>query len=122
LQYEVALGIADAAAAAVAALGYTLLRNVRPMNISGLPQAFQALERSIEVNAGRIPEGYTWGEAFERLKEEGVRVDWVKMKDALQSYEAYKYGGKEETSAGKDEVIKLAMKIRRGVIGKRTKG
>jgi hypothetical protein len=114
------LGIADAAAVATAALGYVLLGKLKPMNITGLPQAFHALERSIEVNMEGIPVGYTWSETFEQLKEEGVRADWAKMKEALASYEAYRYGGREATSAGKDEVVKLAMKIRRGVIGKRT--
>lgn len=120
MQYEIVLGVADAFAAITAIMGYILLSNVKPTNIADLPHAFGALERSIEVNMEGIPRGYTWSETFERLKEEGIKADWTKMREALASYEAYRYGGKDATSAGKDEVIGVAMRLRRGVIGKRT--
>jgi hypothetical protein len=121
LLYEALLAVADVAVAGAGALGYALLKRVRPADISNVPQAFGALERAIEVSMAGLPEGFTWKETFERLREEGIRADWARMKEILASYEAYRYGGKETTAAGKDEVVKLAMNIRGGIFGRRTK-
>ncbi len=68
-----------------------------------------------------MPEGFTWGEAMERLKGAGVKVDWPKMESSLAEYEAYRYGARALPESGKDEVVRLSMKLRRRIVGYRDK-
>lgn len=122
LQAEVWLGAADVAVFAAAGFGYLLLRGLKPPAAPDVPSAFGVLEASVWKYAPGIPVGYTWREAFDWLKERGVSADWAKMKYRLADYEAYRYGGKPLPTEGKEDVLKLSVKVRRNLIGKGTKG
>ena len=96
-------------------------RRIRPPSIHDVAGAFQDLDHSISKFVPDLPAGFTWGEAVERLKAAGVKVDWPKMETSLAGYEAFRYGGRELPQGGEDEVVKLSMKIRRRIVGYRIK-
>jgi hypothetical protein len=116
------LVVADAAVLAVAGAGYLLMARIRPASAKDMKSAFDLLDRSIGRYAPGLPAGYTWGEAVQQLKGSGVKADWEKVQRSLRSYEAYRYGGKEMPSEGKEEVVSLASKLRRTLGGNGTKG
>jgi hypothetical protein len=118
LQPELLLAAADASVLVAAGLGLLLMRGIRPPSVTNLPEAFQVLDRSISVNMPSLPAGFTWTETFRRLEGDGLKIDWGKMRETLSAYEAYRFGGRQAPVVGKDDVMTLAMKIRRGVIGK----
>lgn len=97
------------------------LRRIRPPLVRDIQGAYQELDRSIARFVPDIPAGFTWDEAFERLKGAGVKVDWPKMESSLAAYEAFRYGGGEMPKGGEDEVVRLSMKIRRRIVGYRNK-
>ena len=113
------VAIADVVVLAAAGSGLVALRRLRPVAAPDMQSAFQILERYIGRYAVGVPLGYTWREAFEWLKGEGVGVDWAGAKARLEEYEAFRYGGRSLPSGGQDEVISLAQRLRRGRIAKR---
>jgi hypothetical protein len=113
--------VVDVAVFAFVGLALFELRRIRPPAVPNIQAAFQDLDHSIERFVPDIPKGYTWEEAVERLKGAGVDVDWKKMEGSLSDYEAFRYGQKPMPGAGKDEVVRLSMKIRRRVVGYRNK-
>lgn len=115
------LGLADLAAVAAAAVGYALMRRAKPPGSLDAKEAYAVLDRAIQKYIPDLSVGYTWKEAFERLKESGVRADWDAMKNRLAEYEAFRYGGGEEPKGGHRDVISLASRLRSGVVGKGTK-
>ena len=106
---------------AAAAVGVLALRGAGARKVDTLAEAFSVLERSMAAGAPWLPQGSTWGEAFERLKGAGVEADWSKMGETLKAYEAFRYGGRPDPVEGKEEVTGLAMKIQRGVLGHESK-
>jgi len=118
---EILLIALDAAVFALLGGAMVAMRRIRPPVVSDIQGAFQDLDRSITKFVPDLPSGYTWGEAMERLKKSGVKVDWPKMESSLASYEAYRYGGKEMPHGGEDEVVRLSMRIRRRMVGYRNK-
>ena len=104
------------------AIAIIATRRIRPPSVQDLSGAFQDLDRSITKFVPDMPAGYTWGEAVERLKGAGVKVDWSKMESSLAEYEAFRYGGRDVPKGGEDEVVRLSMKIRRRIVGYRNKG
>ena len=104
------------------AIAVAAMRRIRPPAVRDLWGAFQDLDRSIAKFVPDMPAGFTWGEAVERLKGAGVKVDWPKMESSLAEYEAFRYGGREMPKGGEDEVVRLSMKIRRRIVGYRNKG
>ena len=118
---EAWLAIADVALLASAAFGYLQMRRSKPAASLDVKAAYGVLDRTIARYMPDLDQGYTWQEALERLKWAGVKADWDVMKRRLSEYEAYRYGGKEAPTTGQEDVISLAAKLRRGVVGKRTK-
>ena len=118
---ETWLAVADAAVLGAAAVGFALLRRIRPADSMDLKEAFEMLDRTIAKFLPDLSQGYTWEEAFERMREAGVRTDWEKVRGRLAAYEAYRYGGREEPKAGQEDVISLAVKLGSGLVGKGTK-
>jgi hypothetical protein len=104
------------------AAGVLALRRLRPPVINDIRTAFQVLDRSIERFVPEMPTGYTWSEAVERLKSSGVKIDWARMESSLAEYEAFRYGGRSMPKNGKEEVVRLSMKIRGRIVGYRSKG
>lgn len=115
------LALADVAVLASAGAGWLMMRRTRPASSLDVKAAFGVLDRSISRYVPDLEKGYTWEEAFERLKESGIKADWDAMSQRLTDYEAFRYGGKDEPKAGQGEVVSLAAKLRRGVVGKGTK-
>lgn len=105
-----------------AGLGYILMRGMRPAATLDVRAAFELLDRSIGRYVPELSQGYSWGEAFERLRDSGIRADWDGMGRKLAEYEAFRYGGMKAPVGGQDEVLSLAMKLRRSVVGKGPKG
>jgi len=98
------------------------LRGIRPPLVRDVQGAFQDLDKSIASFVPDMPAGFTWGEAVQKLKGDGVKVDWPRIESGLAEYEAFRYGGGEMPKGSGDEVVKLSMKIRRRVVGHRNKG
>ena len=113
---DVALAVADLALLAAAGVGVLLSRGIRSPSAPDLPSAFMILDRSI-AKYSRVPPGYTWGEALEQLKRTGVSADWDAVGTRLAEYEAFRYGGGEMPKGGQDEIVSLAMKLRRKAVG-----
>lgn len=118
---ELWLALADVSLLAIAGAGYFLLLGLRPPSAPDVPSAYGVLEASIGKYAPGIPVGYTWGEAFGWLKERGVKADWGNLDRRLEEYEAYRYGGKGAPGEGKDDVLGLSVKVRRSLIGKKSR-
>ena len=115
------MALADILLLTSAGVGYASMRSTRPASTLDVRAAYDVLDRAIWRYVPELSVGYTWTEAFERLKESGVRVDWNMMRERLAEYEAFRYGGKEAPQKGQEEVVSLAVKLRRGVVGKGTK-
>jgi len=80
------------------------------------------LDRSIVKFVPNLPVGFTWGEAVERLKQSGVRLDWGRFETSLNDYEAFRYGGHQMSAGVEPEVVRLTTTLRRNVVGYRNKG
>ena len=106
----------------LAGAGYLLSRRLGPGVVPDARAAFELLDRSIKRYAPELPQGYTWTEAFEHLRERGVKTDWKKMGEKLSEYEAFRYGSRAPLSRDGTDVAALAMQLRRNPIGRRTKG
>lgn len=61
-----------------------------------------------------IPPGFTWEEAVEEATRLRLDVDWPKVREAVASYEGYRYGGRDEPRGGYDEIRVLVRELRRG--------
>ena len=119
---EASLLGADIALFLLAGAGYLLSRSLGPGVVPDARAAFELLDRSIKRYAPELPQGYTWTEAFEHLRERGVKSDWTKMDEKLSEYEAFRYGSLAPLPRDGTDVAALAMKLRRNPIGRITKG
>jgi hypothetical protein len=117
----VLLALADGVVLFSAAACYALMRKIKPAASLDIKEVYQVLDRSIEKYVPSLVQGYTWEEAFGRLRESGIKADWGELDKMLEEYEAYRYGGKEAPKTGQTEVVALALKLRRGVVGRRSK-
>jgi hypothetical protein len=111
------LAVLDCGMLAMLVAAVLALRRIHPPAALDVQGAFQDLDRSIARFVPDMPAGFTWGEAFQRLKGAGVKVDWQKMESSLAEYEAFRYGGHEMPKGGEDEVVRLSTKIRRRIVG-----
>ena len=114
--------VVDLVLTAASILGFTAQRRARPPAVSNPLEAFQILDRSIEKFVPNLPVGFTWGEAVERLKRSGVKLDWGRFETSLGEYEAFRYGGHQMTNGVEPEVVRLATMLRRNIVGYRNKG
>lgn len=115
------LAVADLLLLASAGAAFVAFRRLRPAAVPDVAGAFGVLERLIQKYVTGLPAGYTWSEAFDRIKQTGVEADWGRMREKLLQYEAYRYGGRDVPVEGKDEVLSLALTLRRTNIGRRPK-
>ncbi len=102
-------------------VGIIALKRSRPPTVLDAQGAFQVLDKSIVKFVPSLSTGFTWGEAVERLKSH-VDINWGKMETTLAEYEAFRYGGRPMPSGVDAEVVRLAMKLRRKIIGYRDQG
>jgi hypothetical protein len=114
--------VVDLVLAAASILGFTALRRARPPTVSNPLEAFKILDRSIQKFVPNFPVGFTWGEAVERLKHSGVKLDWGRFETSLDEYEAFRYGGHQMPNGVEPEVVRLATTLRRNIVGYRNKG
>ena len=112
----------DALVLASLTLGFFLMRRLRPPVIRDVKEAYEVLDRTIVRFVPDLPTGYTWGDALERLKGYGMKVDWPRMESSLAEYEAFRYGGRSMPSSGGEEAVGLSTQIRRKIVGHRNKG
>ncbi|MDG6910171.1 MAG: hypothetical protein JRN08_07355 [Nitrososphaerota archaeon] len=117
---EALLAAADLALIASASAAVIASKRLRPPVVPDLGSAFAVLERSVQTYLPNLAPGFTWGEAFERLKEVGVQVDWKTMDRRLIEYEASRYGGQGMPKEGTQDILSLALRLRRSTNGKRT--
>ena len=118
---EVILLIVDCAMLGSLAIGVLAVKRSRPPSIPDSRTAFQVLDNFIERFVPGIPIGHTWGEAMESLKASGVEVDWTKVENSLAEYDAFRYGGEPMPARVEPEVVRLAMKLRRKILGYQNK-
>ncbi len=116
------LAIVDGALVALLAMGFLALRSVRPPVVRDVRDAFQVLDHTLERFVPDLPAGFTWGEALERLKGYGIKVDWPKLESSIEEYEAFRYGGRPMPQGVGDDVVQLSTQIRRNIVGYRDKG
>ncbi len=116
------LAIVDGALVALMAMGFLALRSVRPPVVRDVRDAFQVLDRTLGRFVPDLPAGFTWGEALERLKGYGIKVDWPKLESSIEEYEAFRYGGRPMPGGVGDDVVQLSTQIRRNIVGYRNKG
>ena len=119
---ELALVGADLTLVILAGAGYILSKRLGPGSVPDVRAAFDLLDRSIVRYAPELPPGYTWKEAFEHLKENGVEGDWKRLEERLSEYEAFRYGKKAAPPGDGADVATVAMKLRRNLVGRGTKG
>jgi hypothetical protein len=122
LSTEGILALLDAAMVASLAIGFLLVRRLKPPVVRDTGDAYLVLNRTIERFVPDLPAGFTWGDAVEHLKGYGMKVDWPKMESSLAEYEAFRYGGRAMPLGGGDEALRLSTQIRRSVVGYRNKG
>jgi len=122
LTTEDLLLVVDLALAAASILGFMALRRAHPPAMANPLEAFQVLDKSIEKFVPNLPVGFTWGEAVDRLKQSGVKLDWRTFETSLDEYEAFRYGGHQMPTGVEPEVVRLATTLRRNVVGYRNKG
>ena len=96
-------------------------RRLRPPEVPDLGSAFAILERSVQTYLPNLALGFTWGEAFGRLKELGVQADWKLVDRRLIEYEASRYGGQGMPKEGTQDILSLALRLRRSTNAHRTK-
>ncbi|HUI00909.1 MAG TPA: DUF4129 domain-containing protein [Nitrososphaerales archaeon] len=95
-----------------------LSRRGRRVNAKNLAEAFKALEAALKQAVPDLPDGFTWGEALERLRSAGVETDG--MENALKGYERYRYGGRPLPDVDYHEVVMVANLL--GGVGARKGG
>jgi len=119
---DVLLAVVDTALLGSLAFGWFLLMRLRPPVVRDVREAYQVLDRTIERFVPDMPPGFTWRDAFERLKTSGMNVDWPKMESSLAGYEAFRYGGRDMPPGGGEEAVSLSTQIRRRIVGHKAKG
>ena len=85
--------------------------------IKDIGEAFQLLETSLHETFPDLPQGFTWNEAFVRLKSLGLsrELDWWEIENTLKKYEAFRYGGIEYSTINVPSILRLANSLPRGV-------
>lgn len=118
LDIQSILLLTDVSVYVLLGLGVVALRLARPPRVNDVQEAFQLLDSSIAAAMPDLPRGYTWREALVEMKKKlQSEVDWTVVERGLAEYEAFRYGGEEMPREGKEEVVKLATRLRRRIIG-----
>ena len=115
-----ALLVFDGGVFAVLVAGVALTEMRRPPKVTGSREAFELLERSIGSSIAGMPDGYSWGEALKTIKGTGVRADWDNFEKRLADYQAHRFGGGPEPQEDWNEVVRVALKLRRKKIAIRS--
>src|SRR5579872_3021102 len=75
-------------------------------------EAFAFLEGSFKARFPEVRDGFTWSEAISKAKKTNSSsiVDWKKVEAAVNEYEAYRYGQRNEPSnVETEEILKLGV-------------
>lgn len=91
-------------------LGTKLTGQVRARSVT---EAFMVLGGELREAIPGIPTGFTWREAMRQAMGLGLAVDWSKLGEEVDAYEAYRYGGGSQPPAEYAEVLTLARELRR---------
>lgn len=91
-------------------LGRKLAGKVRAGTVS---EAFTILGNELRAAVPGIPSGFTWREGISHAQGLGLDVDWREIRREVDSYEAYRYGGRSEEPGEYGEVLTLARELRR---------
>ncbi len=96
-------------------LGFQLYRRRfgGPKRAGSISEAFAILGRELERALPTIPRGYTWRESLLEAQKMKLDVDWPKVMQATDAYEAQRYGGVGEVRADYGEVLALARELKR---------
>lgn len=78
-----------------------------------ISDAFAILGDELTRAIPTIPRGYTWREAIREAKKMKLSVDWTKVAQETDAYEAFRYGGLEEARSDYGEVLALAKELKR---------
>lgn len=82
--------------------------------VSNVAEAFRILEGAMRKSFPDLPEGFTWKEAFSRVRRMNLDVNWGTVDAALENYEAYRYGGSRLSEIDPEEVLRLANFLGKG--------
>jgi len=72
---------------------------------------FRQLEPALERRFPDLPEGYTIREGLSRARSLGLDLRWEKIENALEGYEAYRYGDGSLPSSAQPELEKLVRRL-----------
>jgi hypothetical protein len=97
--------------------GVLVARRVPLKKTLTLGAAFGALEGVLAQSFPELPSGFTWKEGLAQARKLRLDVNWGRVDDELQRYEAFRYGGSEQPGAGGYEVARLTTLLRRGRLG-----
>jgi hypothetical protein len=75
-------------------------------------EVFRRLEEVVSSKGLGLPAGFTWKEAFARLRRLFPWAEWQKLQVELTAYEGYRYGGKENP-AQSVEVYALLRRLKK---------
>jgi hypothetical protein len=81
-------------------------RRKHRVSASNLADAFNGLELALKDAVPDLPAGFTWEEAVARLRASGVQTKGIDQ--ALNSYQAYRYGGLPLPDQDFLEVVRVA--------------
>ena len=111
--WEYALAGVDAVL--FSALAFQLLQSriISQHKAGSVSDAFAILGRELRRAVPTIPEGYTWREGIMEAQKLNLNVDWQRVLEATDAYEAYRYGGLEDPRPNYGEVLTLAKELRR---------
>lgn len=110
LDYEIALNVLVYASLAV---GLVQWRKQRVLLPSDAVQAFQLLETNLKRAFPDITEGFTWREAVSRARNAKPDLEWDKIEQDVNVYEAYRYGGAAAPPVPGNEFTTLLRALRR---------
>ena len=75
--------------------------------------AFRLLETNLKRAFPDIKEGFTWREAISRARNLSADLEWDKIEQDVNVYEAYRYGDGPAPPAPGNEFLRLVKALRR---------
>ncbi len=94
-----------------------LRRKRRSVQASNLADAFRILEKTLKSKFPDMPPGLTWEEVLDRVEVENSTRSGLDV--ALESYEAYRFGGLPIGESDFSEVLRVANAVGGSKSGRR---
>jgi hypothetical protein len=88
-----------------------LLRRKGQLKAESISDAFLILGEAVKKGIPTISNGFTWNEVIQEAENLDFKVDWIKVRKAVEAYEAYRYGGLSVASPDYNEVLSLAKEL-----------